>query len=91
MRFVDEHVLDNIAVMISSNGLAASYMAKYVRCILFIKLIIKIESVLSLLVSYAVNAPLLKTLGITHLYDPDFLISTDKNIPLMPQTTDVIV
>lgn len=69
MRFVYARVMDIVDDMMSFNCLAANAKAAHVRYVDFAEMVIKDKGVLPLLVSLAMDAPVVKTACITYLDD----------------------
>lgn len=67
MSFVDARVLDIIHDLTSSNLLAANSQVTYARKMRLANMTINEYGVLPLLVGLALNVPVVKTLGLTHL------------------------
>lgn len=67
VSFVDSCVTKIFGDLMSSNVSAAKAKAIDARYIPVVRIMIKIKGIRSLLVSLAINAPVVKTLRITHL------------------------
>lgn len=91
VSFVGTGVLDNVDDTISSSFFAANSKPTCAHYIRVTKILMKIKSALALLVSLAMDIPVMNMLGLTHLDDPGFYIYTEDNTLLMIQTADVFV
>lgn len=91
VSFVDACVLELVDDTMSLNFLAVNCKEAYDCYSSVVKTMIKNEGVLPLLVSIAMDAPAVKTLGITHLADKGFYIFTAEDILFMVQAADEFV
>lgn len=78
VSFVETRVLDILNDLMPWNILAANSKATYAHYICVAKMMMKNKGVLSLLVSLPMDAPVVKTLSITHLDDQAFTFSMSK-------------
>lgn len=80
VRFVDARMLNVVDDMMLPNFLATNSKATNARHICVIRRLMKNEGVLPPLLSISMDAPVVKTLGITPVNDPGILISSREHI-----------
>lgn len=91
VRFVQMRMISILEDFISSNHLAASSTAIYIRYITLEKMMIKRQSERRLILKLGKDAPAAKTLGITRLDKPNLYSSFKKAIQLIIQAADAFV
>lgn len=84
-------VIDIVVDIISSGFLAANSRATYVRYIRVGKIMIKPKEVLPLIMNLDGNAPVVKTLGITHIDYTSRYISSEEKVILMYQAIEKFI